>query len=186
MFQLLTDLTPPDMSGLGTELFRERVEAVTALQRPPRRGAPAGDLDAMRAVQADLGDLDDTEAGLVIDLLESYLSVAAYGDAVELVDAMPAVMRRTPQIREKHAFALNRLGRRDEAEEILLRLIAERGPDSETYGLLGRVYKDQWEEASEQGRTRPAACCSTRRSRPTWTGSRPTGATTTRASTRCS
>ena len=50
----------------------------------------------------------------MIDLLQSYLSVAAYGDAVELVAAMPAVIRRTSQIREKHAFALNRLGRRGE------------------------------------------------------------------------
>jgi len=69
---------------------------------------------------------------------------------------MPAVVRRTPQIREKHAFALNRLGRRGEAEDILRQLIVERGPDSETCGLLGRVYKDQWEQAREEGRSRPA------------------------------
>jgi len=50
-------------------------------------------------------------------------------------------------VREQHAFALNRLGRRDEAEELLTALIAERGPSSETNGLLGRVYKDRWEEA---------------------------------------
>ena len=70
---------------------------------------------------------------------------------------MPAVVRRTPQIREKHAFALNRLGRRGEAEDILRQLIVERGPDSETCGLLGRVYKDQWQDALAQERPRPAA-----------------------------
>ena len=32
---------------------------------------------------------------------------------------------------------------------MLLDLIAERGPSSETYGILGRVYKDRWEAASE-------------------------------------
>ena len=139
LFQLLTDLTPPDTSGLGAELFRERVEAVTALQNRLATARRSRDLDAMLAVRADLGDLHATEAGLMIDLLQSYLSVAAYRDAVDLVAAMPAVVRRTPPIREKHAFALNRLGRRDEAEDILRQLIVERGPDSETCGLLGRV-----------------------------------------------
>jgi hypothetical protein len=156
LFQTLTTLAPPDMSGLGFQLFREQVEAVTALQKRLGAARQSGDLDAMHAVRAELGDLDDTEAGLAIDLLESYLAVEAWGAAVDLVARMPAILRRTPQIREKHAFALNRHGRRDDAEEILLGLIAERGPDSETYGLLGRVYKDQWQEALKQGRTRPA------------------------------
>ena len=156
LFQLLTDLTPPDISGLGAELFRERVEAVTALQNRLATARRSRDLDEMLAVRADLGDLDGTEAGLMIDLLQSYLAVAAYGDAVDLVAAMPEVIRRTSQVREKHAFALNRLGRRGEAEDILKQLIADRGPDSETCGLLGRVYKDQWEEALREGRSRPA------------------------------
>ena len=82
---------------------------------PPRRRA-TGDATSTPCGQCrpTSASLDDTEAGLMIDLLQSYLSVAAYGDAVELVAAMPAVIRRTSQIREKHAFALNRLGRRGE------------------------------------------------------------------------
>ena len=101
MFQLLTGLRPPDVSMLDdTELFRERVEAATALQdrlvdRPPgaRPRRPA-----CRA--ADLGDLDDTRTGLVIDLLRSYRAVEAYDDVVDLVDAMPAALRSAPQVRE--------------------------------------------------------------------------------------
>lgn len=156
LFQLLADLTPPDTSKLGTELFRERAEAVTALQNRLATARGAHDVAALHAVQTDLGDLDGTEAGLMIDLLQSYVDVEAWEDAVRLVAAMPAVLRRLPQIREKHAFALNRSGRRRDAEKILRQLIDERGPDSETYGLLGRVYKDQWEEALADGRSRPA------------------------------
>ena len=158
VFQLLTGLEPPDMSVLDdTELFRERVEAATALQDRLAAARQAGDLDGLHAVQADLGSLADASAGLLIDLLQSYRAVEAHADVVNLIAAMPAVLRRAPQVREHRAFALNRLTRRREAEDILLQLIDERGPDSETNGLLGRVYKDQWEEALAQGRTRAAA-----------------------------
>jgi hypothetical protein len=163
-------LPPPDNSRPGAALSRERAKAVTALQDRLATARKACDVDALRAVQAALGDLDDTEVGLTIDLLQSYVDVSAWGDAVDLVAAMPAVLRRASHIRDRQAFALNRLGRHTEAEVILLQLIDERGPDSETYGLLGRVYEDQWQDAlrhpavrrskrrdpNRQGRTRPA------------------------------
>ena len=50
-------------------------------------------------------------------------------------------------------LALNRAGRGEEAERVLLDLIDERGPSSETYGLLGRVYKDRWDAAPKAGET---------------------------------
>lgn len=34
---------------------------------------------------------------------------------------------------------------------MLLDLIDKRGPSSETYGILGRVYKDQWDAAKQAG-----------------------------------
>ena len=46
-------------------------------------------------------------------------------------------------VQEQLAFALNRRDRREEAEKVLRRLLDGRGPSSETYGLLGRVYKDR-------------------------------------------
>jgi tetratricopeptide (TPR) repeat protein len=54
-------------------------------------------------------------------------------------------------VQEQLALALNRLGRRDEAERVLNELLESRGPSSETYGILGRVYKDRWEEALKRG-----------------------------------
>ena len=50
-------------------------------------------------------------------------------------------------VQEQRGFALNRLGRRDEAEFALKQIIADFGPSSETNSLLGRVYKDRWEDA---------------------------------------
>jgi hypothetical protein len=48
-------------------------------------------------------------------------------------------------------MALNRAGQGERAEQVLQDLIARRGPSSETYGILGRVYKDRWEAALKRG-----------------------------------
>jgi hypothetical protein len=42
---------------------------------------------------------------------------------------------------------LNRSGQSERAERILVALIQQRGPSSETCGILGRVYKDLWDAA---------------------------------------
>jgi hypothetical protein len=65
---------------------------------------------------------------------------------------MSPPLAKTPLVREQLGFALNRLGRGAEAERVLLDLIKERGPSSETNGILGRVYKDQWQEAMAAGK----------------------------------
>jgi hypothetical protein len=44
-------------------------------------------------------------------------------------------------VREQLGLAVNRLKRRDQAEQVLLKLI----------DILGRVYKDQWEDAKRSG-----------------------------------
>jgi hypothetical protein len=54
-------------------------------------------------------------------------------------------------VQEQLGFALNRVGRGEEAERVLLDLITKRGPSSETYGILGRVYKDRWVAAQKAG-----------------------------------
>jgi hypothetical protein len=70
---------------------------------------------------------------------------------IALVDKMSPPLRETVLVQEQYALALNRDGQRPRAEKVLLDLIAKRGPSSETYGILGRVYKDRWEEALQQG-----------------------------------
>jgi hypothetical protein len=56
-------------------------------------------------------------------------------------------------VQEQVALALNRAGRGERAERVLLDLLEKRGPSSETYGILGRVYKDRWDAAVKRGET---------------------------------
>src|SRR5439155_9726105 len=62
----------------------------------------------------------------------------------------------TVMVKEQLALALNRAGQGERAEQVLTELLERRGPSSETYGILGRVYKDRWEAALRRGEDRLA------------------------------
>jgi hypothetical protein len=72
---------------------------------------------------------------------------------VAIVQRMAPPLAKTVMVQEQLGFALNRVGRDEEAEQVLLALIERAGPSSETCGILGRVYKDRWEAARRAGDT---------------------------------
>src|SRR4029077_11691631 len=91
------------------------------------------------------------EAGVVVDLFLSFRAVKGWADMVALVEKMAPPLAATALVQEQLALSLNRTGRGEEAERVLQDLIDRRGPSSETYGILGRVYKDRWAEAKSGG-----------------------------------
>lgn len=145
----------PDIQRLKTDVFRDRV---TYSERVKQRLAEARrqGLEAVRAIEQALSQqtkIIDTESGIVIDLFLSYRAVKGWQEMIELVPKMSLPLANTVMVQEQLGLALNRAGRGDEAERVLLDLIAKRGPSSETYGILGRVYKDRWETATKTGDT---------------------------------
>jgi len=146
LFQLLEGY-PDQVAHEKTDVFREQVE-YSARVREALRQARAGGVAAVRAVEADLGgDLRGVESGALIDLFLSYRAVSAWAEMEALAGRMPRVLAATVMVQEQLAFALNRQGKGEDAERVLLDLLESRGPSSETYGILGRVYKDRWEAA---------------------------------------
>lgn len=148
VFQLVEGF--PDIKRLKTDVFRDRVQYSTTLRQKLAQ-ARAGGIAAVRSVEQELGSVHDAEAGVVIDLFLSYRAVKGWGDMVALVQKMSAPLAATVMVQEQLGLALNRAGRGAEAEQVLLDLLANRGPSSETYGILGRVYKDRWEAALKLG-----------------------------------
>ncbi|MCC6861908.1 MAG: DUF4071 domain-containing protein [Bryobacterales bacterium] len=149
LFQLVTDWPRPDLARLRTDRFREAVEYSQEVKEKLRTARKAG-ANAVAAVEREL-NVKEADPAIVADLFLSYRAVEAWQAMVDLVPKMSPVLTRTVMIREQLGFALNRLGRREEAERVLQEVIAERGASSETNGLLGRVYKDRWEEAERAG-----------------------------------
>lgn len=140
----------PKIAHEKTDVFREQVAYAERMKRKLADARKQG-ADAVRAVEAEFSRPEDAEAGVLIDLFLSYRAVEAWPEMVRLVERMPRPLAETVMVQEQLGLALNRAGLGEEAEKVLLDLIARRGPSSETYGILGRVYKDRWEAVSKSG-----------------------------------
>jgi len=156
LFQLVDGY--PDIDHTKTDVFRDQVqysaEKKTRLAQARDLGRKQGleqGLQALRALEQELGDLEQEESGVIIDLFLSYRAVKAWPDMIALVEKMPPPLAATVMVQEQLALALNRNKQGEEAERVLLELLAKRGPSSETYGILGRVYKDRWDAAVQAG-----------------------------------
>lgn len=149
VFQLVQGF--PDIDRLKTDVFRDQVRLSDEFKKRLQLARGEG-LDGVKAVEQDLDDISRVDSGVVIDLYLSYRAVKGWEEMIALVERMSPPLAATVMVREQLALALNRAGRGEEAEQILLRLIDERGPSSETFGILGRVYKDQWQAAGESGK----------------------------------
>jgi tetratricopeptide (TPR) repeat protein len=149
LFQLVAEWPRPDIARLKTDRFRDLVEYSRkykdALAAARRSGS-----DAVAQVEKEINVLD-ADPALVVDLCLSYRAVKEWQRMIDLVPKMSPVLARTVMIQEQLAFALNRVGRPDEAERVLKQVISEHGHSSETDGILGRVYKDRWENAEKSG-----------------------------------
>lgn len=143
----------PDIQRLKTDVFRDRVAYSEQIKKRLAEARRQG-LAAVRAMEQELSQqasMSDTESGIVIDLFLSYRAVKGWQEMIDLVSRMSPPLAKTVMVQEQLGLALNRAGRGEEAEEVLVEVIAKRGPSSETYGILGRVYKDRWESAVQQG-----------------------------------
>ncbi len=151
VFQLLENYRAPDIARLKTDVFRERAQYAADTKNDLARARAGKDAQRLREIEQGLGRLEDVEAGIVVDLYLSYRAVEDFERMVALYDGMPATLQRTILVREQLGFALNRLGRRDDALRVLEAVLEEQGPSSETCGLIGRIYKDRWTEARDRG-----------------------------------
>jgi tetratricopeptide (TPR) repeat protein len=147
LFQLLTDYGAPDIKRLKTDTFRDRIEYAASTKAALARARDDKDVSLLTAIETGLGPLDGVEAGVLVDLYLSYRALSAWNQMVDLHQRFPQALKSSVLVREQLGFALNRLGRRQEALRVLEEVERAQGPNSETSGLIGRVYKDLWVEA---------------------------------------
>jgi MAP3K TRAFs-binding domain len=150
VFQLVENF--PDIARLKTDVFRERADYARQLKSDLAAARKKG-LDAVRAIEQSLGDLADVEAGVLIDLFLSYRAVKGWKEMIALAARLPKPIAATVMVQEQLALALNRDGQGEKAEEVIRAVLDTHGPSSESYGILGRIYKDRWDAAASTGET---------------------------------
>jgi hypothetical protein len=162
LFQLLTDWTPGDIARLKTDIFRDRVRAneevraqLTAVREKGKKKDSRPDaLTDLATVRGDLGPLDGVEVGTLVDVLLTHRALEDWDGMIALYGDFPETLKRQVLVREQLGFAYNRRAGttknpadRAEALRILQGVEEQQGPSSETCGLIGRIYKDMWEES---------------------------------------
>ncbi len=153
LFQFFDHYPGIEMSHEVTDVFRDRAEYAERF-RSRLATATANGLDDLQAVEAELGDLTTAERGILMDLYLSYRDVEGWADMIRLYDALPADLRASVVARQQLALAHNRRkqpGEEDIAVQILEGLLATSGESAETYGILGRIYKDRYRAARDAG-----------------------------------
>lgn len=155
VFQLVEGF--PDIQHIKTDVFRDRVRYSEEYKEKLRQVRKQGFEVFKKFVTNE--DIKTLEAGVLIDIFLSYRDMAEKSkdwkredwlEMVNFVNRMPPELAITVMVQEQLGLALNRAGKGDEAEMVLTRLIKKRGPSSETYGILGRVYKDRWKSARKK------------------------------------
>ena len=108
--------------------------------------------DALLKIQRDLGDLKVVPRSVLIELMSSFRDAEAFEDLIALYNAFPDSLKDYVVAKQQFALALNRRnqpGDREKALKILDDLLKNRGADSETLGIKGRIHKDIYKEAAQ-------------------------------------
>jgi len=145
LFQFFDEMKPHVISSDKTDIFRERVQYSLNAKKELQKLRDSKNIEGIKEFEDSL-NLNDIEGGVIIDIFFSYRALDDWQKMIELESKMPSYLRKSLLVREQLAFALNRAGESNEAERVLLEAIKEYGESSESFGLLGRVYKDRWQK----------------------------------------
>jgi tetratricopeptide (TPR) repeat protein len=151
IYDLINALPPPAIPEAVERSLTERIDQQSDFR--VRLGQARGQssdrerTSALKDLQRSLGPLGATRRGILLQLMIAYRDVSAFAEMIELYEELPDDLRSNPIIQQQFALGLNRrreAGDQDRAAAILQEIVARRGPDPETLGLIGRIHKDRY------------------------------------------
>jgi tetratricopeptide (TPR) repeat protein len=174
--QLVKGYKYPDLSGIKNEAIafndwairaKEKKQAIRSLVRNWNeiidnkyggiKSAAANDTELtalqaqLNAIETSLGELMFQDMDVVLTLISAYRGMTAWADLAALIRRLPSELTvKNMYLRQQLAQALGRIGEFKQAEEILLTLIKENGPDPEANGMLGSLYVFEMEKATNK------------------------------------
>lgn len=127
---------------------------------PPTQGRRGFAQSVVESPTQAMGDLRKSEEEVrrapeadpieYLNLLRKYRDLSEWDRVVALANDAPPTIAASPEVQQLLALALNRRGApgdQDRAIALMEQLVAETGGDGETFGILGRIYKERYERA---------------------------------------
>lgn len=157
LFSLIPDFPGVEVDRSRSVTFRDRVQQMQEVKQKIRRSArlPRDTAHAeLRSIEEQFSQFHEVNIEIALSLLLAYRDIDAWGSIISTIQKLPQdLLFRSLQLRQMYAMALNRRkqpGDEDQAIEILEEL-AKSNDDPETFGLLGRIYKDRVDRARNLG-----------------------------------
>jgi tetratricopeptide (TPR) repeat protein len=163
LFQLIPKFPGIDLPDQVTETFKDRIrqaEEFRELLSSARAQPLREEREALLKIRRELGDLKTVQRSVLIELMSSFRDAEAFEELVELYNNFPAPLKEYVIVKQQFALALNRRNQSDDREKalrILDEMLKNRGADSETLGIKGRIHKDIYKESAQAGRITAAA-----------------------------
>lgn len=148
LYQFFDDLKPHFIPHEKTDVFREQVRYSNEAKKTLAQLRREKNRAELKEFENSL-TIADTEGGVLIDLFLSYRALEAWNEMIILAEKMPNYLAHSLMVREQLGLALNREKMGDKAETVLKEALDIYGANSETYGILGRVYKDRWKDEKD-------------------------------------
>ena len=156
--QLISDYKFPDLEYLQNDadsftewvsktqsVKKELEKLVKEWDRYKKEKNPSGlqeVFDKIKQQQVSAGDALGYDYDLLYAFLNAYKSINAFKEITGLLKpVVDTTAKGNLYLQQQLALAYNKIKEREEAEKILTGIIDQYGPDPETNGLLGAVYK---------------------------------------------
>lgn len=156
IFEFFPDLEvtlPPDLEKQtrrrGPRLRKYQREFVQSVLESPEQAK--GDLVRSEAEYRGTPEADPSD---YVFLMKRFRDLSDWDRVVAMADEAPSDVKESAEVRNLLVLALNRRngsGDQDRAISVMEQQIAETGGDSESFGILGRIYKDRYDQAKERG-----------------------------------
>jgi tetratricopeptide (TPR) repeat protein len=157
LFQLIPNFPGIQLPHEVTESFRDRAKYIDSLRveiEKARFNKESG-VEELNKIRTQLEPFNIAPPELLVDLILAYRDLKSWDNMINLIYELPKSLREHRTIQEQLGLALNRRnqsGDRNEAIRVLTKVITIYGPNPETCGILGRVYKDLYSDAIKAGK----------------------------------
>jgi hypothetical protein len=145
---------PSVLTGLPAETpERDRVESLRARLVEARQLLPEEGRARLKELEQDVAEDGIRDDRLSADLMLAYRDCSAWDDVIRLIGTFPEHLQESAIVVQQNALAHNRRGLPGDAERASAALesfIDRFGPDSESYGLLGRIHKDRYQRTGDR------------------------------------